>query len=119
LAPLTGHTAPVYGLAFSPDGHTLATASVDTTARLWNVTDPARPSVLAALLVGHTDNVYSAVFSPDGHTLATASHDKTVRLWEIDVDRIAARICKIAHPAITHDEWDRYFPGLTYKSPCP
>ncbi|MBV9314896.1 MAG: WD40 repeat domain-containing protein [Pseudonocardia sp.] len=117
LAPLPGHTAPVYGLAFSPDGHTLATASVDTTARLWDVSDPVHPSVLAASLVGHTDNVYSVAFSPDRHTLATASHDRTVRLWETDVNRIATRICAIAHPTITRNEWRYYFPDLPYLPP--
>jgi hypothetical protein len=33
---LTGHTGLVYGVAFSPDGTLLATASADNTARVWN-----------------------------------------------------------------------------------
>ena len=32
---LAGHTKDVRSVAFSPDGHTLATASQDTTAHLW------------------------------------------------------------------------------------
>jgi WD40 repeat protein len=34
---LTGHSSAVYAVAFSPDGHTLASGSFDQTVRLWNV----------------------------------------------------------------------------------
>ena len=68
----------VYGVAFSPDGRLLATASSDKTARLW---DPATGEHLRTL-TGHTDWVRGVAFSPDGRLLATASDDNTARLWD-------------------------------------
>jgi len=83
LSILTAHTDPVHAVAFSPDGHTLATASYET-VRLWGLNDLRHP-IPTAVLTGYTGSVEAMAFSPDGHTLATASSgsDATARLWDL------------------------------------
>ncbi len=79
---LVDHTQQVESVAFSPNGHLLATGSDDRTARLWNVTDPHHPVDLATL-AGHTQQVESVAFSPNGRLLVTGSDDDTARLWDV------------------------------------
>ncbi|BAZ49856.1 WD-40 repeat-containing protein [Nostoc sp. NIES-4103] len=74
---LEGHSNYVWGVAFSPDGKTIASASLDNTVKLWNVATGEE----IAILKGHSDEVRDVAFSPDGKTIASASLDKTVKLW--------------------------------------
>src|SRR5438309_11047407 len=79
LSTLEGHAREVWSVAFSPDGSTLASGSVDRTIRLWG---PATGGV-PAMLQGHEDSVLAVTFSPDGRTLASGSRDNTVKLWDV------------------------------------
>ena len=71
--------ADVTGVTFSPDGHTVATASQDHTIRLWDV---ARGWEIGTLR-GHQATVNSVAFSPDGKRVASASSDRSVILWDV------------------------------------
>ncbi len=75
---IPAHTSVPRELAFSPDSKTLATSSVDSTIKLWDLetgnlkTVLRNPSALASL-----------AYSSDGQLLATGGYDGAVRIWRV------------------------------------
>jgi WD40 repeat protein/Flp pilus assembly protein TadD len=89
------HLETVREVAFSPDGRYFATASFDTTARVWE-TATGRP---AGPPLPHTNYVAAVAFSPDGNTLAAGDFEPKglIKLWDW-------RTGKEVRPPLRHDD---------------
>ena len=70
IGTLSGHSGIVWGVAFSPDGQLLASASSDGTAIIW---DWRNGDIVKTLKF--PDQVGSVSFSPNGQTLAVGGLD--------------------------------------------
>jgi len=87
---LNGHMGPVNGVAYSPDGKTLASGG-GKTIKLWDVATGKE----LVTFQGHTLGVYAVAFSPDGKTLASGSgwiEPEEVKLWDVATGKTLATI---------------------------
>ena len=77
-ATLHGHTAGIRGVAFSPDGSLIASASNDNTARVWQIGNKRQ-----VCIAQHTGQVITVAFSPNGRILASSGDSREIILTDI------------------------------------
>ena len=76
---LEGHKQTVEGIALTPDGSVLISASSDYSVGVWDVSSGTQKTTFQ----GHSAEVNAVAVSRDSRLAATASSDCTVKLWEI------------------------------------
>jgi len=70
--------APVFDVAFSPDGRLLASTGQARVAKVWDAASGDKLLTLA----GHASNLECVAFSPDGKQMATGSQDLSAKIWD-------------------------------------
>ncbi|QLE59664.1 WD40 repeat domain-containing protein [Nostoc sp. TCL26-01] len=80
---LNGHSGAIQSVAISPDGRLLASASSDTTVKLWDLSNRK----LLFSMNSHSTVTRAVAFSLDGQTLASSSNvdvqDGNIKLWDV------------------------------------
>lgn len=74
-----GHKDWIADCDFHPKGAHLATASGDSTVKIWDFAKGQATMTLS----DHTQGVWSCAFHDLGDFLATSSLDHTTKLWDI------------------------------------
>ena len=78
IATMTGHSGPIPGVTYSPDGRAIASASYDGTLGVWDVRSGKRSTTLR----GHRGEVYVVAYLDDGR-LVSGGEDGVLRSWDL------------------------------------
>lgn len=78
-ASCMAHEKDINAIAVSPNDKMVATASLDKTAKLWNVKDLSPLGTLR----GHRRGIWSLIFSPVDQVVMTCSADTTIKIWSL------------------------------------
>ena len=86
-APTLGHRSAVHGLAFSPDGKTLATGAKAAALFIWDV----ETGQINGRMTDVKTTVRAVEYSPNGATLAAADYHGNVYQWDARSHKIKQR----------------------------
>ena len=109
-ATLTGHTAQVNSIVFSPDGSKLITGSNDMTVRIWSIADKRLLQTLTGATSAVTSVRYAAASGSDpARVLSFESASGTMRVWNADTGAVLTYAKPGAVPPL-----QTYDPALHY-----
>lgn len=84
---LTGHRGPITRVVFHPTYTVIASASEDSTIKIWDW----ETGEFERTLKGHTRAVQDCDFDGQGQFLVSCSSDLTLRLWDVSNDYASVR----------------------------
>ncbi|XP_045441181.1 chromatin assembly factor 1 subunit B isoform X2 [Pipistrellus kuhlii] len=88
---LRGHLEDVYDICWASDGNLMASASVDNTAIIWDVSKGQKISIFNE----HKSYVQGITWDPLGQYIATLSCDRTLRVYSTQKKRVAFNVSKM------------------------
>ena len=80
LRTLQGHSGLVIGVAVTPDGRRVVSASSDKTLKVWDLESGQELQTLQ----GHSNSVEAVAVTPDGRRAVSASDDTTLKVWDLE-----------------------------------
>jgi len=92
-----GHDQRVWSGIPLADGKRFLSASLDTTAKLWDID---RGEILQEYAGLHTDEAISAQPSPDMRFVATSSADTTIGIWNLESGELITQLTDHTRPVI-------------------
>jgi len=91
---LRGHSEPIKQIVFSGYGDLIATASADSTVKVWETGSGEQ----LVSLNDHEGPVNAVAFSPDGVSMASGGQDGTIRLWDAYGGLPLTTLCELESP---------------------
>ncbi|CAD7693642.1 unnamed protein product [Nyctereutes procyonoides] len=88
---LRGHLEDVYDICWAADGNLMASASVDNTAIIWDVSKGQKLSIFNE----HKSYVQGVTWDPLGQYVATLSCDRILRVYSTQKKRVAFNVSKM------------------------
>ena len=89
----SGHADEITSLA-SLDNNLFASASIDTTVKVWDFSQGYLKYSFYSRFGGHTDSVLALSFLNDKNLLASGSSDQTIKIWDLTTGKIVNTLSK-------------------------